>query len=298
MRRTAMLLALFVALLDLTIYVVDEIRLSGEVGSVLDLGFGAFLSRLMVTLTFSVPWIVGALLLWRRRRGLGAAVLVPSALLAIPGVVFLVGRGMELVTEGAAIGPWSELTGGLATWLLAVAAGWAAWLARPRGALRLGAPGRGNAYVVLAFLAWLPTILASTQFVMPGSEGTPEGARHFYEFIWDTAGGLGAVVGVTEAVLFGALLLLGPSLRRDMAGAMVLVVVLPALLVEVQTILTVARESFMISTPASYLGTAGLLGLGAIGVVWLARGAPTPPEAAPRDDAAPEPTASPEEPDT
>jgi hypothetical protein len=273
MRRTAMLLAILVVLVDVTLHVVDEVRLSDDVGSVFELGVVAWLSRSIVTVAFVLPWLVGALLLQRRRRALGAAVLVPAAVLLVPSVLILVRRGIDLA-GGASASVWVDLVGSAATWTLAIAAGSFAWLARPRGGLRDGAPGRGNAYVVLAFLAWLPTILASTQFVPPGAEGTPEGARHFYEYLWDTTSGVGAVTGLAESLLFGGLLILGPALRRDLAGALVLVVVGPALLLEAQTLLTIAGQDFVIPTPAAVLGLVGLIGTAAIAVRWVVTGVP------------------------
>ena len=279
MRRTAILLALTVAVLDLATFAAAEVRVARDAGSIFELGIDAWVSRVNLTLVFVLPWVVGAVLLQRDRRGLGAAVLVPAALLTAPSLI-LVARTVGDAVDGEGAGLWIESSAIVATWIVAVAAGVAAWLARPRSGLRHGAPGRGNAYVILAFLAWLPTFLASTQFVVPGAEGTPQGARHYYQFIWDTLGSLGATVGITEAVIVGALLVIGPTLRRDLAGALVLVVVLPALVAEVQTIVVVWGESFVISTPASILGAIGMVGVVAIGISWVVRGAPraTPPE--------------------
>jgi hypothetical protein len=280
MRRSAIVLALGVAVLDLILYVCGEARLSGSLGSVFQLGVGAFASRLVVTLTFTLPWVVGASLLWHRRRALGAAVVVPTTLLTLPTVLRVAQTGIELVGDGGDAAAWTEFVGGAALWLLAVGAGVTAWLARPAAGNRLEAPGVGNVYVVLAFLAWLPMVLASTQFLAPGAVGTDETARHFYEFVWEASTGVGTVIGVSEAVLFGGLLLLGPAVRRDAAGAVVLTVVLPALTREIQTIVEVAGESFVISTPASFVGTIGLLGLAIIAIRWLVRGAPAASDAA------------------
>jgi hypothetical protein len=213
MRRTAMLLALLVVIVDVGFHVVDEVRLADDVGSVFELGISAWLSRLSVTLAFVLPWFVGAVLLLRRRRALGAAVLVPAAVLLLPSVLILVRRGIDL-SGGASASAWADVIGSAATWSLAIAAGGVAWLARPRGGLRDGAPGRGNAYVILAFMAWLPTILASTQFVPPGAPGTPQVARHFYEFLWETTSGLATVAGVSESLLVGLL----PGRRPDPAA--------------------------------------------------------------------------------
>lgn len=287
MRRTAMLLALLVVIVDVAFHVVDEVRLSDEVGSVFELGITAWVSRLSVTVAFVAPWLVGAVLLLRRRRALGAAVLVPAAVLLLPGVLILVRRGIDLA-GGASASTWADVVGSAATWTLAIAAGCVAWLARPRGGLRDGAPGRGNAYVILAFLAWLPTILASTQFVPPGAAGTSARARHFYEFLWETTSGLATVAGVSESLLVGALLVLGPTLRRDLAGALVLVVVGPALLLEAQTLLAVAGQPFVIPTPAAILGLVGLVGTAVIAILWVVKGVP-PGEKPPRHEGRPAP---------
>jgi len=289
MRRLAIVLALVVVGLDLGTYVWNEARLASSVGSVLGLGVGAFVSRLLLRLTFLLPWLVGAVLLLRRRRALGAAVLVPMALLTIPGVLFLGQWTFDLVALGGSATVWAELATATLLWVAAVVAGFAAWRARPAAGTRVQAPGVGNVYVVLAFLAWLPTILVSTQFVPPGPVGTSETARPFYEFIWENSGGLGAAVGISEALLFGALLLLGPTVRRDAAGAVVLVLALPALVKEVQTIVEVATESFVASTPASYLGVIGLGGVVVIGVTWLLQGAPRAAEQARADTTSPNP---------
>lgn len=295
MRRTAILLALLVAVLDLAAFGLGEFRIADEVGSVFELGLEAWLSRVNVTLVFTLPWIIGAVLLGRGNTGLGVAVLVPAALLVAPRLLRVVPTFADAAEiGGAAI--WIEASMVVATWVVAVAVGATAWLSRPRAGTRRGSPGRGNAYVILAFLAWLPAILTSTQFVVPGAEGRPQGARHLYEFIWTGVGNLSAAVSVAEAVVFGALLVFGPLLRRDLAGAVVLVVALPALVAEVQTIVTVWGEGFVISTPASILGAIGLTGLVAIGVAWLVRGsraradlvadeaAPLEPEVPGRDD--------------
>ncbi len=290
MRRTAILLALLVAVLDLAAFGLGEARIVGELGSVFELGIDAWLSRVNVTVVFVLPWVVGAVLLWRGQTGLGAAVVVPAALLVTPRLL-LVARTVTEAAEIGGPGIWIEVSALVASWLLAVAAGATAWLARPRAGTRKGSPGRGNAYVILAFLAWLPTILASTQFVVPGAEGHPEGARHLYEFIWTGMGNLGATLGIAEAVVFGALLVLGPALRRDMAGAVILVVALPALISEVQTIVTVWGEDFVISTPASILGAAGLIGLVVIGASWLVRGSRSRAALSADEDGPPDPEA-------
>jgi hypothetical protein len=268
-----MLLALLVVIVDVGFHVVDEVRLADDVGSVFELGISAWLSRLSVTLAFVLPWFVGAVLLLRRRRALGAAVLVPAAVLLLPSVLILVRRGIDL-SGGASASAWADVIGSAATWSLAIAAGGVAWLARPRGGLRDGAPGRGNAYVILAFMAWLPTILASTQFVPPGAPGTPQVARHFYEFLWETTSGLATVAGVSESLLVGLLLVVGPTLRRDLAGALVLVVVGPALILEAQTLLSVVGQSYVIPTPAAVLGLVGLVGTAVIAVLWVVNGGP------------------------
>jgi hypothetical protein len=288
MRRTAVILALVVVVLDLAIYASGEARLVSLTGSVFELGIGAWAARLTVTLAVVLPWVVGAALLWRRRRGLGAAVLVTSALVVFPGVLFVAQWGVDAAGEGGGTGPWIEVAAGALGWLLAIGAGAAAWLARPQAGMRAGSPGKGNGYVLLAFLAWLPTILASTQVVPPGAAGTAEGARHFYEFIWTATSGLGVMVGLLEALVFGTLLLVGPTLRRDAAGAVLLVLVVPALVTEVQTIVLVAREAFVIATPASFLGVVGLAGVAVIGTRWVAGGEPAESEAARRRAAAPE----------
>lgn len=280
MRRIAIVLAVGVAGLDLGTYVWNEVRLASSTGSVLELGIGAFVSRLLMMLTVLVPWLVGAALLARRRRALGAAVLVPVAILTVPGVLFLGQWTSDLISFGGNPTVWAELATATLMWVAAVLAGVAAWRARPGAGTRVDAPGVGNVYVVFAFLAWLPTVLVSTQFVPPGPVGTSETARNFYEFIWENSGGLGAAVGISEALLFGALLLLGPMVRRDAAGAVVLVLALPALIQEVQTILEVAPETYVVSAPASYLGVLGLLGVSVTGVIWLRQGAPRAVEAA------------------
>lgn len=274
MRRTAIFLAVAVAAIDLGTYVWNEFRLAAAVGSVISFGVGAFISRLVLSLAFVLPWVVGAALFWRGRRALGAAVIVPTAVLTAPGVLFLGQWLGDLVDVGGSAGAWIELGAATTMWGAAIVAGVVAWRSRPAAGTRLEAPGLGNVYVVLAFLAWLPMVLVSTHFLTPGATGTDLAARPFYEFIWEDSGGLGAAVGISEALLFGSLLLLGPLVRRDAAGAVVTVIAFPALVREVQTILEVASERLVVSTPASYLGVVGLLGVVVIGITWLRQGAP------------------------
>lgn len=284
MRRTAIVLASAVAVLELTRFAVEELRLVDEFGSVFELGTAAWVYRLVMTVVMVVPWVVGVVLLGQRRHGLATAVIVPVAIMAVPEALLIARSIVGLVSRGwDGAGLWPDVLGRAAIWLFVVAAGIWVWRGRPRHGLRHDAPGRGNAFVIVAFLAWLPTVLASTQVVVPGAVGTPDSARHFYEFIWDaSATGLGAVVGVSEAVLFGALLLVGPGLRRDLAGAVLLVVVAPALVTEVLTIVVTLGESLVIPTPASLLGTVGLAGVAVIATRWLVQGLrdrPPPPPA-------------------
>ncbi|TVR33758.1 MAG: hypothetical protein EA388_10385 [Nitriliruptor sp.] len=275
MRRTAAVLALAVALVEIASFIASEVRLRGamvEFGA----SFGAVWTRLPAAAAFWIPWMVGGVLLLLGRRYLGTAIVVPAAVLSLPTSLFslqwifdLGGADAEIVFADLV---WVELAGSVLTVLLVVAAGVLAWLARPRVDWRIERPHRTNLYTVVAFLAWLPSVLASTQFVPVGAEGTSIGARHFVEFIWTVSGGWGAVVGIVSAILLAAMLVIAPGLRRDAAGAMALFIALPLLILAVNTLIAVRQEEFVVSTPAGWLGALGALALATIGAVWMVEG--------------------------
>ncbi len=304
MRRTAIALALAIVVLDVVFAVLDEVGVFAEGGAILDLGVGAFVSRLSLTVASILPWFVGALLLLRGRRGMGSMMLVAGAVLAVPDVLRLV---RAVSDSGLPDDPeaWAIFAGDVARWLLAVAAGYTGWRSRPE-LLRQRAPGLTSGYTVLAFLAWLSVLLSSTQFLPPGSdEATSAGARHIYELSWDGAGALTTSVRLSDAVLFGLLLLLAPRVRSEAAGALILAVAVPALIREGQTLIAVLDESFLIPTPASIVGLVGMLGTIAIALVWIVRGLaasaepPPPPDASDPElasdpESAPDPELQPE----
>lgn len=279
MRRTAALLALAVAVVEVATFVASEVRVRDamvEFGA----SFGSVWTRLPTAAAFWIPWTVGGVLLLLGRRYLGTAIIVPAAVLSLPPSLFSLQWVLDLGAVDAEIVfadlVWVELAGSVLTVLFVVAAGILAWLARPRVDWRIEAPDRRNLYTVVAFLAWLPSVLASTQFVPVGAEGTSSGARHFVEFIWTVSGGWGAAVGIVSAILLAAMLAVAPGLRRDAAGAMALFIALPLLILAVNTLIAVRQEEFVVSTPAGWLGALGALALATIGAVWLVEGLGSP----------------------
>jgi hypothetical protein len=279
MRRTAALLGLAVALVEITTFVASEVRLRS---AMVDYGasFGSIWSRLPTAAAFWIPWIVGGVLLLMGRRYLGTVILVPAALLSLPRSLFSLQWVADLGSADADIVfddlVWVELAGGVLKLLLVVAAGVLAWLARPRRDWRVEAPHRRNLYTVAAFLAWLPSVLASTQFVPVGAEGTSMGARHFVELIWTVSGGWGAAVGIATALVLAAMLVVAPGLRRDAAGAMALLLALPSLIWAVSTLIAVGQDDVIIATPTGWLGAFGALGLATIAALWLVDGLGSP----------------------
>lgn len=272
MRRTAAWLALGVAFVEIATFLGAEVRLRGALA-----GFGAsvapFWTRLPTAAAFWAPWLVGGILLLLGRRYLGTVVVVPAAVLSLPRSVLSLqwfldpdGGGADGVLVGMA---WIDLAASVFLLLVPLAAGVLAWLARPRTAWGPGSPDRRNLYTVAAFLAWLPSILTSTQFVTDGPPGTGLSARRFVTFIWTVSGGWGAVVGITAAVLLGAALSVAPRLRRDAAGTMVLLLALPLLAQQVGTLVAVVGEPSVIATPAGWLGAVGALALIGLGAWWL-----------------------------
>lgn len=279
MRRTAALLALGVAVVEIATFVASEVRLRSamvEFGA----SFGSLWTRLPTAGAFWIPWIVGGVLLLVGRSYLGTAIIVPAALLSLPPSLFSLQWILDLGSADADLVfadlVWVELAGSVLEVLLVVAAGVLAWLARPRVDWRVEAPDRRNLYTVVAFLAWVPSVLATTQFVPVSAEGTSVGARHFAEFIWTVSGGWGAVVGIASALLLAAMLVIAPGLRRDAAGAMALLIALPLLILAVNTLIAVSRDDVVVSTPAGWLGAVGALVLATIGALWLVDGLGSP----------------------
>ncbi len=279
MRRTAGVVALGVALVEIVVFVAAEARVQramAEFGA----AFGSIWTRLPTAAAFWLPWIVGGVLLLAGRRYLGTVVVVPAAVLGLPSALFslqwLVDPESRDAGSSFADLVWVQLGGSIVLVILTVAAGILAWLARPRGDWRHGAPQRRNLYTVTAFLAWLPSVLATTQFVDLGAEGTDLGARRFVEFLWNVSGGFAAAIGIASAVLLGLALLIAPALRRDAAGMMVLLIVAPLAVSQVTTVIAVADEEFIISTPAGWLGAGGTLAVTAVAVGWLISGLRSP----------------------
>lgn len=279
MRRTAAWMALGVALVEIVTFLVAEVRLRGALA-----GFGASVAplwtRLPTAAAFWSPWLVGGVLLLRGRRYLGTVVVVPAAVLSLPQALRSLQWFLEPEAGGLdgilAEGTWADLAGSLLVVLLLLAAGALAWLARPRTGWRPDSPVRHNLYTVAAFLAWLPSILTSTQFVTDGPPGTSFGARRFVTLIWSVSGGWGAVVGITAAVLLGIALSVAPRLRRDAAGTMVLLIALPLLAQQVGTLVAVVGEPSVIPTPSGWLGATGATALVVLGAWWLRDGLADP----------------------
>lgn len=266
MRRVAVVLAVFVAVAQLGLFLITERGVGSTLALVGGVTVGAGL-RWVWAVGWALPWVVGAVLLVRGRDRLGSAVLLAAAAMALADGIGALTPAIDLVRlgrlpSGAAL---TERIGGALVWLAALAAGIVVWLARPRGGWREAAPGPVGWYVTLAVLAWLPSLLRTTAFAPVGAP------RRFVETDVSRLTGLEAVGSLAGAVVALVILFLAPRLRRDLAGGVLLAFAAPTLLANLGGVVVVVTEDDMILTPAGVLGLVGLVGLVVAGVVWSRR---------------------------
>lgn len=263
MRRTAAILAGLVAVGHLGTFLLTERLVQATLAGVGAVSVPVWLRGLWLV-GASVPWAVGAVLLATGRlRSVVVVVLTAAAVLLADGLATL-GPAIDLVRGDGAADVWAvlERVGGAVVWLLGVVAALTAWLVRPRGDWRVGAPGPVGWYVALAVLAWLPTVLRTTAVAPPGAP------RRFVEWYAASLTGLDAVASLVGAVVVLGVLWLAPRRRRDLAGLMLLTYAVPAGLAATGSVYRVATGEHVIFTPAGVAGLVGLLGLVVTGVLW------------------------------
>ena len=271
MRRVAVVLAVFVAVAQLGLFLLTERGLGSTLALVGGVTVGAGL-RWVWALGWALPWVVGAVLLLRGRERIGSAVLLTAAAMAVADGIGALTPAIDLARLGRLPGGAAlvERVGGALVWLAALAAGIVAWRARPRGGWREAAPGPVGWYVTLAVFAWLPSLLRTTAFAPVGAP------RRFAETDVSRLTGLEAAGSIAGAVVALVVLFVAPRLRRDIAGAVLLAYAAPTLLANLGAVVVVVTEDDMILTPAGVLGLIGLAGLVAAGAVWSARRADAP----------------------
>ncbi len=218
---------------------------------------------------WALPWVAGGVLLASGRLRLGVAtVLTAAAVLLADGIAGLSADGDVVQRGGQAL-----------VLVLAVAAAVTTWLARPRGGWRDGARGPAGAYVAVAVLAWLPSVLRTTAFAPPGAP------RRFVESKVEVLSGLDVTASLAGAVVALAVLFAAPRLRPEVGAASLVTFALLSLVASLGGIARVLDQAAMIFTPAGVLGLVGLLGLLVTALRWSRRAAaprppPTPPDAA------------------
>jgi hypothetical protein len=215
---------------------------------------------------WSLPWLVGAVLLAADRRRRGVAVIVTAGVLLLTSSL----AGLGPLVDGSLGSVSGDLAGVVGTfggallWLLALAAVGVAVAVRPPGPWRIDAPGPIGIYVAAAVLAWLPTALQTTAFA------PPEAMRAFVTTQVGELTGLDAIANVSAAVAIALVLFVACRLRPDVGGVVLLTFAVPRLLAELDAVVRVTTEPFTIFTPAGVLGLLGLAAAVAIGVRWAA----------------------------
>lgn len=263
MRWVVAVLATIVAVLQLALFASAQAQLQAAT-SMVGLTTQAPWLRWIWAVAWSLPWLVGAVMVvvgWTRR---GVATIVTAGVLLLASSVAtlrpLVDGSLDVAsTDVAGLG---GVVGGAVLWVLAFAAVGCAVAVRPPGPWRVDAPGPIGPYVAAAVLAWLPTVFTTTAFA------PPEAMRAFITTQLAQLGGLDAAANLGTAVVIAVVLFVACRLRPDVAGVIVLTFAFPRLLAELDAVVQVTTEEYTIFTPAGVLGLAGLAGAVAIGVIW------------------------------
>jgi hypothetical protein len=276
MRWTAVVLATSVAVVQLALFGLAQRQLPATMLAAGPIADAPWL-RWLWAIGWALPWLAGAVLLARGSARRGAAVLVTAmVLLGVAGLRNVVTvMTLPALTGEVPVSTWLERFGGVLAWLLSLAAGITAFLARPRHAWRVAAPGPVGWYVAIAVIAWLPAAFQQTAFAPPGAP------RRYVETEASELAGLEAVSSVASAVVVAALLWVAPRLRPEVAGAVLLTYAVPTLLADLGGILRVVNEEFVIFTPSGAIGLLGVIGLIGTGVRWGSRRVVTPIEPPP-----------------
>lgn len=268
MRWTAAVLAAFVAGLQLALFAFAEGQLQASLA--LD---GAATDptglRWLWAVAWAAPWVLGAVLLVGRCTRRGAAVLLTASLLLLTTSLgnLTPALTVSVADLDASFLALFERFGGAVVWVAALCSGVSAWLARPREAWRVAAPGPVGWYVTLAVLAWLPAAFQQVAFAPPGAP------RHFIELDAAALGGLDAAGSLASAVVVAVVLWAAPRLRPEVGGVVLLTYAVPTLSGDIGGVLRVANEEFVIFTPAGALGLVGIVGIIVTGAWWASRDA-------------------------
>ncbi len=271
MRAAAASVATLVAVAQLTLFTVARRQLQVTIAAVGPSPDADWL-RWIWAVAWAAPWIVAAVMFV-----VGAVRHAAAVALTVTVLVVTTGLGsLGALTDPppgaqASVTTWVTSYGGLVVWGLALAAGVLAWLARPRGAWRVDAPGPVGWYVTIAVIAWLPAAFRSTQFAPPGAP------RRFVETAASQLQGIDAVASIAGAVVVGLLLFVAPRLRPDIAGTVLLTYAIPTLLADLGGVLRVATEQDVIFTPSGFIGFGGVAGLIVAGIIWASREVETVP---------------------
>jgi hypothetical protein len=263
MRAAAALLAGLTALTLAGGFLAGELLLDPASFGLVGVELGPAWVRAVLVAAGALPWAAGAVLLVLRQAWVGTAIVVTSAVLSAP---LATGTAVTLreAVGNAPTGWWVVAVLAAGAWLAGSVAGVLAWLSRPRGDWRRGAPGPGGLYTTAAVLAWLPTVFLTSAVAPPGMP------RHFLELPTVDGLDLVAVTLVTGGLTAAVVLWVAPRRRRDVAGAMVLTFAVPLLLGQVDVVRAIASEPHVIPTPPGVLGAVGLVTLLVLGSRWVA----------------------------
>jgi hypothetical protein len=263
MRWVAGVLATIVAALQLALFTGAQLQLQAA-SSAVGVDPQAPWLRWVWAVAWSLPWLVGAgMIVAGRLRG-GVAVIVTAGLLLLTSSF----GGLAPLLDGSVRSVPTETEefiaafGGGLLWVLALVTVACAVATRPPGPWRVDAPGPVGPYVAASVFAWLPAAFETTAFA------PPEAMRAFAELQVGQLVGLDAAANLATAGAVAVVLFVACRLRPDVGGAVLLTFAVPRLLAELDAVVRVNTEEFVIFTPAGVLGLLGLAGAVVIGVTW------------------------------
>lgn len=261
MRILAVVAALAVAAAQLAAFVVaerarlPELELAGVVGT-------SAAMRWTLAVAWSLPWLVGAVLLVVGRVRIGAAVLVTLTALVLPAGLLPAVDAVRTWVDGGAPAVTLASLATITRFVGALVAAVAVLAVRPGPGWRAGAPGPRGGYVTVAVLAWLPSTFRTTAYAPPGAP------RRFIETGFADLDTAQVAAAVAAGVVAAAVLWAAPRLRPAVAGAVALTYAVPTLVAEVAALLQVRTVPDLIATPPGVLGAVGLVGVTVVGLRW------------------------------
>ena len=265
MRWVAATLATIVAGLQIALFAVAQLQLQAA-SSAVGIETQAPWLRWVWAVTWSLPWLVGAGMILARRLRRGTAVIVTAGVLLLTssfaGLAPLLDGSVRAVPTGT--DALVTAFGGGVLWVLALVAVACAVATRPPGPWRADAPGPIGPYVAAAVLAWFPAAFETTAFA------PPEAMRAFVATQVAELTHLDAAANLAAAAAIALVLFVACRLRPDVGGAVLLTFAVPRLLAELDAVVRVTTEEFVIFTPAGLLGLVSLAGCVVIGVHWAA----------------------------